>query len=451
MTDQELEQRLRSWYRAEVPADLAAPADLRSRVVTIPRPSTHSWRGSSRRRGFTLFAAAALTGVIIGTALVGGVLNPQPDLSLVPPSQATPTDASPVIQSVAPSTVPGSSGLIAYVKFVPLEAVGGDCERGSTSWVAGQRPTGCSRIWVSDADGTDAHELLPDRPGYQTPIAWSPDGTRLLYEDATGLWLTDSSGTVLQSLPFEPLCGLVSPCYSYTYSPDGTKLAFVRPVERDPRANESVIAIADLGTGEVTELGSTFAAIVEDPGLPCGGGCDSGNNYDTQWSPDGTRLIFSRQAIGAGGDTLLMVDVDGTDLHEFVAMDLHAMGPRWSPDGSAIAFVSNLARDAGGDIYKVRPDGTGLRRLTTDTVSTRPEWTRAGRLVFTRRVSDSSAGPVFELWIMDADGANKAKLPVEDVAQLTAAGCLVCAWVRDPDSDIPATEFMINALWRPTP
>lgn len=451
MTDQELEQRLRSWYAAEVPTDLPAPADLRASVVAIPRRATPSWRDHSRGRGFTLLAAAALTGAIVGTALVGGYVNPRRDEAVVPPSQATSTEASLAPQTPAPSAVPGPSGLIAYVQFVPLDAVGGGCERGATSWVAGQRPTGCSRIWVVSPDGTDPHELMPDHPGYQTPIAWSPDGTRLLYEDAAGLWLTDSSGTVLRSFPFEPLCGLGSPCHSYTFSPDGTRLAFVRPVVRDPAANESVIAILDLATGQIIELDSTYSATSAQTGSPCRDGCSSGDNYAVDWSPDGTRLIFGRQGIGAGDDTLFIVNVDGSDLHEIVALDLHAIGPRWSPDGSEIAFVSKTNPDWGGDVYMVRPDGTGLRRLTTVGFIGQPAWTREGRLVFTRRASETPAGPVFELWIMDADGGNKAELPVEDVAQLTAAGCLVCAWVHDPDSDIPATEFLISALWRPAP
>lgn len=450
MTDQELEQRLRSWYQAEVPADLAAPADLRTRVVAIPRPASQPWRGSARRRGFTLLAAAALTGMIVGTALVGGFLSPKRDPSVVPPTQTTSTDASPLLRSVAPSVVPGSSGLIAYVKFVPHDAVAGDCTAGAISFYDDHPPTDCSRIWVSNPDGTDAHELLPDHPGYQTPIAWSPDGTRLLYEDATALWLTDSTGTVLQSLPFEHLCGPASPCYSYTFSPDGTRLAFVRPVERDPRANESIVAIVDLETGEVTELESTYASKVEDPGLPCAGQCDSGSNYGMTWSPDGTRLVFGRWNIGAGGDsTLLMVDPDGTDLHQLVPMDSQAFWPRWSPDGSAIAFVQNTS-DVERDIYLVRPNGTDLRRLTTEGLESGPEWTRDGRLVFTVGLGDPSA-TVLELWIMDADGRNKARLPVDDVVALTAAGCLACAWVRDPQSDIPKTEFLLNALWRPTP
>lgn len=450
MTDQELEQRLRSWYQAEVPADLTAPADLRSKVVAIPRPASQPWRGSARRRGFTLLAAAALTGTIVGTAMVGGFLN-RPDRSVVPPIQTRSTDASPILRSGAPSVVPGSSGLIAYVKFVPHSTVAGECTAGVISFYEDQIPTDCSRIWVSNPDGTDAHELLPGHPGYQTPIAWSPDGTRLLYEDATGLWLTDSTGTVLQSLPFESLCGLASPCYSYTFSPDGTRLALVRSVERDPRANESIVAIVDLETGEVTDLETTYASMVEDPGFPCAGVCDSGSNYGTTWSPDGTRLVFGRWAIGVGGDsTLLMVNVDGTDLRQLVPMDRHAFQPRWSPDGGVIAFVQNTSDDE-HDIYLVRPDGTDIRRLTSDGVESRPEWTRDGRLVFTRTRSDAPAGRVYELWIMDANGANKAMLPVDDVVALTAAGCLICAWVRDPDSDIPETEFQLSALWKPTP
>jgi hypothetical protein len=50
-----------------------------------------------------------------------------------------------------------------------------------------------------------------------------------------------------------------------------------------------------------------------------------------------------------------------------------------------------------------------------------------------------------------ADGGNKARLPADDVIELTAAGSLACAWVRDSESDIPVTEFLMSAPWRPTP
>ena len=310
-----------------------------------------------------------------------------------------------------------------------------NARRERRGWFDGPRPPiGCSRIWVSDTDGTGAHELVPDHPGYQTPLEWSPDGTRLLFEDAGGLWLVDASGTIVESLPFEGLCptGCVS-TGGYEFSPDGTKIAFERPPITT--SGESVIALVDVATGHVTELASTA----------------SDRNDAPHWSPDGTRLTFARQLGRPAQATLFMVNVDGSDLHQYVPLNLYAIEPRWSPDGSLIAFLADRGDGVGAGIYVVRPDGTGLQRLTTDGASGRPEWTADGRLVYARAVGDPSAPTGYELWIMDADGANQAKLAVEDVVRLTAAQCVACAWVRDPNSETPITEFMINALWQPAP
>ena len=96
MTDHELELRLRSWYRAEIPATETAPAALRSSLTAIPRAELLS-RRPARKRGFTLLAAAAiLTTTIVGGALLAGaVTEPRPG----------PRDV------VAPSSTPGSSEL----------------------------------------------------------------------------------------------------------------------------------------------------------------------------------------------------------------------------------------------------------------------------------------------------------------------------------------------------
>ena len=88
MTDRELEQRLRAWYRAEVPADEAAPAAFRSALAAIPKASPAPWRRLGSRRGFTLLAAAAL----LGTSLVGGALIAGSHSNNAP-SVAAPSDA----------------------------------------------------------------------------------------------------------------------------------------------------------------------------------------------------------------------------------------------------------------------------------------------------------------------------------------------------------------------
>jgi hypothetical protein len=76
MTDDQLELRLRDWYRAEIPADETAPTALRATLTTIPRPLSVSSRRFASRRGITLLAAAALVGLLAGAAAVGGLLRP---------------------------------------------------------------------------------------------------------------------------------------------------------------------------------------------------------------------------------------------------------------------------------------------------------------------------------------------------------------------------------------
>ena len=422
MTDDQLELRLREWYRAEVRADETAPTALRASLTTIPRGSALPRRGFRSQHGVALLAAAAfLTAIVGGALLVGsGIVR----LTSVPPSTA-PTVAVP---SAVPSdqlTAPPASGLIAYQKFVPLEAVGGVCARGANTE---SEPAGCSRIWVSSTDGTGAHELLPDHPGYQTPKQWSGDGTRLLIEDAAGLLLVDTTGTIVQSLPLEGLCPRdCPPIWSYSLSPDGATIAFARPPLTT--SGNSVIALADVATGQITELASTASLA----------STDSFGGDTPRWSPDGTRLLFTREEGGSQpGGGLFMVDADGTDLHQVVPRDLRALFPRWSPDGSLIAFESYDA-DRQGDVYVVRPDGTGLRQVTSGGYTVWPEWTADGRLVSTHLFGEP------ELWIMDADGANTAMLPVDDVTRLTAANCLVCPWDPEGNSDRG------NGLWQPQP
>jgi hypothetical protein len=430
MTDDQLELRLRDWYRAEIPSDETAPASLRASLTAITSGSALSGRRFRSRRAVALLAAAALlTAAIVGGAVLVGsgiVKLPSVTSSIVQPTAPASSDPSAELRSDAPMSPPASSGLIAYVKFVPLEALGGVCAKGAGK---GETPTGCSRIWVSSTDGTGAHELLPDQPGYQTPLQWSADGTRLLVEDAVGLWLVDTTGTIVQPLPLEGLCpGVCPPIWGYALSPDGATIAFARPPITT--SGNSVIALADVATGHVTELASTASTA-----STASYGADA-----PRWSPDGTRLIFTREEGGRQpGGGLFMVDVDGTDLHQFVPMELYAILPRWSPDGSLIAFES-LAADK-QDIFVVRPDGTGLRQVTSDGYAW-PAWTADGRLVSTHFL-----GTGLELWIMDADGANAAVLPVNDVTRLTAANCLVCVW--DPEGDILNTEIWENALWQP--
>jgi Tol biopolymer transport system component len=428
MTDEQLEQRLRDWYRAEVPDREVAPIALRTALGTIPRESTLRGRRFGSRRSITLLAAAALVGLLAGTAVVGGFPGPRPAPAIILPSRLpSPQPAT----SLQPSTSPVARRIV-YTRFRIVtkgqEGCKSHCHRAS--------------IFTSNEDGSDERELISGP--YSQAIAMSPDGSKLIISmrdsDGDHAYLTDVDGS--EPLRLDTGCRL--PCveawpgWSFepglAFSPDGSRLAFVRGLE-DPR---SVIAIMDMATGAVVELESTAGAA-----------------SPPSWSPDGAHLVFGSS----------VVDADGTNLHQVVPTALSSGstfgGPRWSPDGSLIVFTSLVETVIQGnsqrliDIYTVRPDGSGLQRITTDTVgplgttepgdfgARYPSWTRDGRIVFTRNAAPGEV--VMQLWVMDRNGSNITRLDPSDVATLTAIGCVSCPYPATDAGEYPSVALWITA------
>lgn len=111
MTDDEMERRLRAWYRAEVAAAEVAPGDLRIRIAAIPRTNPRPIRLRRGRRSLTLMAAALVLVVGGGLNAVGGLQSGDPAPSSAPsrlPIIAGPVSPTPDIRpSVAPTVTPG--------------------------------------------------------------------------------------------------------------------------------------------------------------------------------------------------------------------------------------------------------------------------------------------------------------------------------------------------------
>ena len=171
------------------------------------------------------------------------------------------------------------------------------------------------------------------------------------------------------------------------WSPDGSRIAFVREGDLRAGSYEAVYTMLPDGT-DVRRISSG----------------DGGSDFWPSWSPDGTRVVFA--AIRNEHWGIWSVEADGSNEH----MILGGTGagyvdnPVWSPDGSLIAFVGNLAVDDYSPedaLYVMRPDGSDIRRLTNQKAYT-PAWSPDGE-----HVVFSAPG----LFVMDPDGRSVTAIP----------------------------------------
>ncbi|GHH79066.1 hypothetical protein GCM10018793_30840 [Streptomyces sulfonofaciens] len=218
-----------------------------------------------------------------------------------------------------------------------------------------------------------ADPLFRPAPGYDPWTErqnYTPDGRRIVvtrFEDTEAgrierIWLADADGADPHVLPLDgrgPLDRDTDP----TFSPDGTRLAFTRvpPGDGVPGAGPSRVLIAQAATGRI--IGT-----VEPPAG------QYGNDAQPTWSPDGTRIAFTRDATvdGAGGNKhVWTAQVTALDRQQ----DLSATvcpgscqviddSPAFSPDGTRVAFNR---KDGAGRVNErngvliASPTGDGCR------------------------------------------------------------------------------------------
>lgn len=133
-------------------------------------------------------------------------------------------------------------------------------------------------------------------------------------------------------------------------------------------------------------------------------------------------------AFKSADDSIWTMNVDGTDRTQLTAGATACEGntgdeePNWSPDGTKLLF-SRTTDTAGQDVWVMNADGTGQTQLTHFGVpgcdgngfAENPSWSPDGtEVVFTALGSpDVSATQVQsneDLWMMNADGSNQHRL-----------------------------------------
>ncbi|MFQ5586790.1 MAG: Tol-Pal system beta propeller repeat protein TolB [Thermodesulfobacteriota bacterium] len=142
------------------------------------------------------------------------------------------------------------------------------------------------------------------------------------------------------------------------------------------------------------DLSSGFERrLLDKPGINIGG----------RWSPDGTKVAATLSI--DGNPELYIVDVKTRRLTRVTRSYGIDVSPTWSPDGKRLAFVSDRAGNP--HIYVINSDGTGLRRMTYEgKYNTSPAWSpRGDRIAFARLVDGR-----FHIFLIRPDGRGVARL-----------------------------------------
>jgi Tol biopolymer transport system component len=132
-------------------------------------------------------------------------------------------------------------------------------------------------------------------------------------------------------------------------------------------------------------------------------------NFDPAWSYNGAYIAFASAASGVL-PKLRVMNADGSNQIEVVTMSSKYLGiyhPSFSPDGNLIAFCA-VNQQSKGKIFTVATDGSAtLTKLSPKGADDcYPDWSPDGATIaFNSFASDRS-----EIWVMDANGANRTDL-----------------------------------------
>ena len=224
--------------------------------------------------------------------------------------------------------------------------------------------------------------------------SWSPTGDGIIIDSrplsSTTTRISEMAADGGAQHPLLTLAGGFEP----TFSPDRSQIAYA--------ADSGGITIAAADGTRPRQLTSTLDAT-------------KSSDSEPRFSPDGSRLVFSRSIndpSGHVGDTseVWMVNADGTDLHRLTGLS-QSYSARWSPDGSHLLFTSSppVTGSASSDVglWTIDADGTGLTRVIPYTGGRGrdhdADWSPDGsRIAYTHFEPDTG---VRSLRVVNADGS----------------------------------------------
>jgi TolB protein len=302
-----------------------------------------------------------------------------------------------VVASMKPAEAafPGRNGDIAFVRSREYPAMGTDIYRmhpdgtgverlargftpafspnGKLIAFSSERNAG-SGIYLMRAAGSNQTRLTND--GGADP-AWVPRARTLIYSATETAGNTDLYAVSFDAAfkPTGPPTRLTTdPAYDVTpaVSPDGKKVVFFsyRDVPDDIGGGGGGLYVMDVGRPE----GEDNEPILLSNSIES----DFMDRYPN-WSPDGSKIIYSRQPDPEGGEfaDIWIMNSDGTRKKSLTPNSpyYHDSHPAFSPDGRKVVFHRHYEEERGSRVWRMNADGSNRTQLTRNaTIDYDPDW-----------------------------------------------------------------------------
>lgn len=196
--------------------------------------------------------------------------------------------------------------------------------------------------WVMDASG-GGQRLVARNGSFLTAPSWTPDGRRIRFRRGRWIYSVSAAGGPAQRL--------MPAHYMSSWSPDGTKLAYLR---ESPSGGQYIFLARSDGTGA-----KALTTVDETDRL--------------NWSPDSTTLAFGSNPFFEERG-IYTIRVDGIAETRIATTPYAGSSATFSPDGTALAFDTGTGYPTSRiEISEV--DGSGRRVVTAARgANVDPDW-----------------------------------------------------------------------------
>lgn len=204
------------------------------------------------------------------------------------------------------------------------------------------RPLSNPDLFLLSPDGSDLTRITRT-PSVETGLSWSPDGSRIAFTRLRGDWVhlfvSDLKGKEVH----------LGPGTNPSWSPDGRYIVYSSPGSTaTPRSDLFVVGTDGSGGARLTS-GSSWG------------------DYNAQWSPDGSKVLFERYPANQAGEfgpfaDLWVLSSSGVArLTHRQTQDSGVQDGQWSPDGRSISY--QYIEEDFDAIQVMRADGPEDRRF----------------------------------------------------------------------------------------